>query len=579
MLRLFIRSLALGCLIGLIATGPLRAEIKAHPLFADHAVLQQGERTPIWGTGTDGEEVTVRLGSEYTAQTRVQNGRWRVDLQNLRAGGPYELTIAGPENTLTFKDILVGEVWICSGQSNMEWPVNASAEPEETRANANYPKMRLFVVPRTATPEPQTEVGGTWRLCSPETVGRFSAVGYAFGRNIHQARRVPVGLIQSAWGGTLAEAWTSPQGLEAADDPTIPALWQRYASSMPRRIAQYEQGLTEYEEALAKAKAAGEEPPANLRRPADPRKEQNQPSHLYHGMIAPLQPYAIRGVIWYQGESNAGRAHQYRTLFPVLIRDWRRAWGQGDFCFLAVQLAPWEGNMNRPLWPELREAQLLTMRSVPNYGMVVITDLGDKADIHPRQKEPVGQRLALAARALAYGEPIEWSGPIYERVELTDHRAILHFKHLGGGLVARDGPLQGFTICGPDRQFLPAQAEIVGDTVMVFHPDVKEPISVRYGWENFPVVNLWNRAGLPATPFRTDDFPLLTSPYEEKRRLGAAAVEGGPWQNASSGQPPRMARHAAHRKRRRARRFGVASSARLRRNAGLASTLRTGLTW
>jgi sialate O-acetylesterase len=367
-------------------------------------------------------------------------------------------------------------------------------------------------------------VRGSWKVCAPETVGRFSAVGYAFGRYLHTSRRVPVGLIQSAWGGTVAEAWTSRAALEQAADPTIPQMLEKYRELVarfekaePEMQAKHRAALAEHEEAVAKAKAEGKTPPPAPRRPTHPRQEPNHPCHLYNGMIAPLQPFAIRGVIWYQGESNAGRAYQYRTLLPAMIRSWRDGWGRGDFCFLIVQLAPFQGNMNRPLWPELREAQLLTAQTVPNVGMVVITDVGDKMEIHPKENDPVGLRLALAARALAYGEPIDWSGPVFDKAQMKDHRAILTFKHVGGGLVARDGPLKGFTICGPDGQFHPAQAEIVGDTIVVFHPDVKEPVAVRYGWENYPEVNLWNRAGLPATPFRTDDFPLLTGPKEAKR--------------------------------------------------------------
>lgn len=505
-----------------------QAEIKLHPLFSDHAVLQQGGPTPVWGTGDDGEEVTVQLAASgeirHTAHTRVAEGRWRVDLTGLQAGGPYELIVQGPKNQIKVADVLIGEVWICSGQSNMEWQVDSSAEPAQTKANAHYPLIRLFQVPRTSADTPQQLVRGSWRLCMPESVGRFSAVGYAFGRHLHLNRRVPVGLIQAAWGGTVAEAWTSVSALEEAADPTIPKLVLRYRAIVkkfeeeePALQAKYQEALAQYEREATRAKAEGKASPPQPRRPTHPRQEPNHPGHLYNGMIAPLQPFAIRGVIWYQGESNAGRAYQYRTLFPTLIRSWRSAWNRGDFCFLFVQLAPWEGTMTSPLWPELREAQLLTAQTVPNTGMVVITDLGDKADIHPRDKEPVGQRLALAARALAYGEPIEWSGPLFHHAEFKNHRVILTFKHIGGGLVSRDGPLTGFTICGPDRQFKPAIAEIVGDNVIVSHPDVKEPIAVRYGWENFPVVNLWNRVGLPASPFRTDDFPLLTGQKEEKR--------------------------------------------------------------
>jgi len=279
----------------------------------------------------------------------------------------------------------------------------------------------------------------------------------------------------------------------------------------PEQWRRYQESLEEWRRAREGAQREGREFKRNA--PWPPWR----PSELYHGMIAPLIPYAIKGGIWYQGESNAGRAEQYRTLFQDLIRNWRRDWGQGDFPFLAVQLAPFMAVRDEPgesAWAELREAQVLAMRQLPKVGVVVTTDVGDPNDIHPVWKKPVGERLALAARALAYGEKITWSGPLYRSVRFEGSKAIVSFDHVGKGLEARGGPLKGFAVCGEDRRWGWAEARIVGDEVEVWSPQVPRPVAVRYGWADCPVVNLWNRDGLPASPFRTHDFPLTTAPRE-----------------------------------------------------------------
>jgi sialate O-acetylesterase len=353
-------------------------------------------------------------------------------------------------------------VWIASGQSNMEMAVNSAAGAEQAKKNAKNPKLRLFTVKETAKTEPQTTVpvddyNGKWLEAGPDTIGPFSAVGYYFGRDLQKALDVPVGIIHTSWGGTASEEWTSMKVLDAHPE---------HKGKHPRQ------------------------------------------SQLYNGMIAPLIPYAIKGAIWYQGESNAGRAELYRTGFPLMIKNWRDDWKQGDFPFLFVQLAPFapKGEEPDPAWARLRDAQLETTRKVKNTAMAVITDVGDKTDIHPQKKEPVGQRLALAAEGLAYGKKIEYSGPVYDKMTVEGNKAILTFKHLGGGLEAKGGPLTGFSIAGKDRVFCHAEAEIKGDTIVVSCPDVEKPTAVRFGWANYPEVNLWNKAGLPASPFRTDDW-------------------------------------------------------------------------
>jgi len=436
-------------------------------LFVDGAVLQQGRAIPVWGVAGEGERVTVRL-EGHEVSTVARGGKWSVNLPPMNAGGPFTLTMTG-ENQVTAKDVWVGEVWICGGQSNMErvlgpQPPQKPIEGwQEEVAKADYPRLRQFQVPRVipSTGEP-VDVRGRWVACSPQTAATFSAVGYAFGRDLQRNRGVAVGLIACNWGGTPAEAWMSRETLAA--DPELRDL-------------------------LTRLKPV----------PVQGKPNPTMPCILHESMLAPLQPYAIRGVIWYQGEANCRNAAQYRRLFPVLIGDWRKAWGQGDFPFLFVQLAPYLGNT-----PELREAQLLTRRSVPATAMVVTTDLGDADDIHPTRKLPVGERLALAARAVAYGEPLVYAGPAFTGATFADGLATLRFEHVGGGLVAKEGPLRGFQLAGADGIFAEASAEIRGNTVVVRSAAVSDPIAVRYGWANVPDVNLYNREGLPASPFRSD---------------------------------------------------------------------------
>lgn len=470
------------------------ADVRLPALFSDGMVLQQGMRVPVWGWAHEGEAVTIRFRGQIV-KTTAKDGQWMVNLRSLKPGGPDTLTVEG-RNRIVLKDVLVGEVWVCSGQSNMEWPLERTFEPEQAIAAAHFPDIRFFKVPKTKLASPTNDTAAAWAPCSPETARSFSAVAYYFARDLQRARAVPVGLIGSYWGGSPAEAWMSEKALA------------RDTSYKQELAKHYDQIWSAHDEAMRKWELA--------------RKEGKQPqapnwklSQLYNGMIAPLIPYAIRGAIWYQGESNAGRAHQYRTLFPDMIQNWRSDWGQGNFPFLAVQLAPFKAIQSEPGesdWAELREAQWLATTALPNVGMAVITDVGEEKDIHPRKKAPVGERLAIAARGIAYGEKLEYSGPIYKNIKVTGNQAILSFAHVGRGLESRGGPLTGFAICGKDKKFVWGKAEIRGDTVVVSSPKVSRPVAVRYGWADFPVVNLWNKDGLPASPFRTDDFPMITAP-------------------------------------------------------------------
>jgi sialate O-acetylesterase len=446
------------------------------------------------------------------AVTADQDGKWAFNMNCPEAGGPYEMTLTG-KNAITIKNIMAGEVWVCSGQSNMQWSVKASANPEQEIAEANYPDIRLFTVERKVAQQPQSDCTGSWTSCSPETVPDFSAVAYFFGRELHKRLDVPIGLIHTSWGGTPAEAWTRRDALEAdADFEPILTRYDDAIAKYPQAKEEYEKKLEEWKQAAEKAKAEGEKAPRKPRPPFGPGNP-HSPAGLYNAMIAPLIPYGIQGAIWYQGESNAGRAYQYRKLFPAMIKNWRDDWGQGDFPFLFVQLANFMAIKPEPgesAWAELREAQLMTL-SLPNTGMAVIIDIGEAEDIHPKNKQDVGKRLALWALAKTHGKELVYSGPIYKSMKAEGNQVILNFDHVGGGLVAKaDEQLKGFAVAGEDRKFVWADARIDGDTVVVSSEDVSEPVAVRYAWADNPVCNLYNKEGLPASPFRTDDWPGVT---------------------------------------------------------------------
>jgi len=484
----------------LVLAGCLSGQVQVHPLFGDHMVLQQGQQVPIWGTASPGEQVHVEFAGQKLTTKADASGLWSVELAPLKIGKPRSLVIEAT-NRIVLEDILVGEVWLCSGQSNMEWPLSRAKDGSAEVAAATFPSMRLFHVGRNVCKEPvQKPKSGAWQVCTPKNAGSFSAVGYFFGRHLHQCLDVPIGLIQSAYGGTPAEAWTSSRALAAPEFASICARWQRIDSDHAKWRA-----------ATAKAKAAGKEPPRppRWRNPLHPHRA----SGLYNGMVAPLLPFKIRGVIWYQGEANVGRAHEYRKLFPAMIRDWRRAFGQEDLPFLWVQLAPFRyGRCDRKACAELWEAQSMTL-SLPHTAQAVALDLGNPKDIHPRNKQEVGRRLGLCAEGLVYGREVIWSGPVFKKLGLQGGKAILEFDHVHGGLVAGDG----FEIAGKDRVFHPATAKVRGDTVVVQSEAVASPVAVRYAWHDTATASLYNKAGLPASPFRTDDWPGVTEPEGASR--------------------------------------------------------------
>lgn len=624
-------------------------------------VLQRGRPIPVWGWTTPGAKVSVAIGGKMAQGVAGADGRWQATLPAMKAGGPYTLTIAGPQQAI-LNNVMLGDVWICSGQSNMQFGVGNLLDPDKVIAQADNPNLRLFTVGMNAQLSPTQDVAGSWLVCNPTNIkvgtwNGFSAVAYFFGQALQKRLGVPIGLIHTSWGGTPAEAWTSAQALRAMGTDFDPALaqvaqwnatqqagqdpfelmldawyakndrgsspdspWQApalddsgwTAISLPTQpqtgagsdFAHFSGVMWLRHDLDLPAGAAGnaaalhlgpiwgsdtvwvngtqvgatDNPwawrnysvPARVLKaganeiairtlctdgfgvygPADQlslqvagsdliplagdwksqvgveladaaplpllrNALQNEPSVLYNGMIAPLIPIAFKGVIWYQGESNAGRSYQYRKLLPAMIEDWRARWGEGDFPFLIVQLPNFGASQPEPSqsgWAELREAQLMTWQHLPKTGMVETIDIGDANDIHPKDKLDVGNRLALAAMAVAYGERnVEYSGPIYKSMTIEGNTIRLTFDHLGGGLVAKGGgKLTGFAIAGADRKWHWADARIEGNQVAVSSPDVPNPVAVRYAWADNPVCNLFGAGGLPASPFRTDDWPGVT---------------------------------------------------------------------
>jgi len=653
-------------LLFLFVVSPVFADVTLPAIIGDNMVLQQDKKVRIWGWAQPKEQVSVTVGSAKATATADDKGHWETFIGPLKAGGPVEMTIRG-NNTLTVKNILVGEVWVCSGQSNMEWPLNNAKNGADTVAKANHPEIRLFTVQKATSGSPLEDVKGRWVVTTPDTAGQFSAVGYFFGVELNQKLKVPVGLIHTSWGGTPAEAWTSHDAL--ASLPELKPILDRYQEGLkdlPQREEAFQQRLADwihknlYEDTGNKGEGLGyaaletntadwqnmnlpqyfetagikmdgsiwfrkevevpqswvgkqlelnlssiddfdttyfngvkvgsigiETPnsymvPRRYKVPADLVKSgrnviavrvfdsageggfggagrmtlapvgaaemeaiplagawrykietqltpkspdwgsrpeapgtanQNSPSVLYNAMLAPIIPLTIRGAIWYQGESNAGRAYQYRTLFPLMIRNWRTAWGEGDFPFYFVQLANWQPIKDQPgesEWAELREAQTMTLKQ-PQTGMAVIIDIGDTNDIHPRNKTDVGHRLALWALANTYSQKIEFSGPMFSSFSVEGDKVRVKFKHTAGGLKTSDGSApKAFAIAGEDHKFVWAEAKIDGDSVVLWSKDIAKPVAIRYAWADNPVTNLFNKIDLPAAPFRTDDWPGVT---------------------------------------------------------------------
>ncbi|NIO87790.1 MAG: 9-O-acetylesterase [Candidatus Aminicenantes bacterium] len=667
-------SIVLSCKV----PGPPAENIALPAIFGNNMVLQQGVPLPVWGKADSGGVVIIEIDGQRKGTLSDEHNRWQVKLSPLQAGGPHTMKICGADTTV-FENVLVGEVWLCSGQSNMEWNVRNSKDAQREMNEANLPNIRMFTVQKEVSEKPKDNCVGEWKVCSPENVGDFSAVGYFFGRYLHQKLNVPIGMIHSSWGSTPAEAWTSYETLSA--DTMLAPIVKRYEEDLknyPQRLAEYKEQLKKIEESgalmpiyhkdksnegflkgwanqefddnswnsvnvpgywenledmqidgavwfrkevripiawegrellltlgaiddfdvtyfngtkvdstgkdtpqhwihhrkyivpghLVKAgKAAiavrifdhfgqggfggpatammlclNTEPDSNLiplagiwkskiETALDPSKisgpggkglpqqprgpgHSHSPAGLYNAMIHPLAPYAIKGGIWYQGETNAGRAYQYCTLLPAMIKDWRTLWRQGDFPFGVVQLANYMQVSEDPqesAWAELREAQLLTSLNDPNVGLATIIDIGEADDIHPKNKQDVGKRLALWALANYYDFDLEYSGPLYQSMKIEDDKITVSFTHTADGLVAvGDEGVKGFAIAGDDYNFIRANAKIDGNQVIVWSEKVKNPVAVRFAWADNPVCNLYNSEMLPAVPFRTDDKPETT---------------------------------------------------------------------
>ena len=521
-----------------LAAASVRADVKLPAILSDNMCLQANKALPIWGKADPGEQVTVTLGDQKESAAADPDGNWKVMLHAMPDGtGPLEMKVAG-KNTIEVKNIIVGEVWIASGQSNMEFGFNGAHNSSVERPKANYPKIRIFNVKKKISFTPEADCVGKWEECTPETVNSTSAVGYFFARDIHEKLGVPVGLIHTSWGGTPAQAWTSVEALKATPElasyaeqfdkikQNMPEEEQKYThETLPKWQEAHKRWQEEYGNADAATKKAHPEP----KQPAAPFASPGVGSVLYNGMIAPLIPYGIAGAIWYQGESNAGQAMQYRTLFPTMITDWRNHWTEAnpdekDFTFCFVQLANFMARSDQPTqedagWPGLREAQHMTLK-LPNTGEAVIIDIGQANDIHPKDKMDVGKRLALAAEHVAYHKDLVFSGPTYEGMTVEGNKVRIKFGNVGAGLTIAAGPstqlgvpaaepgseLKGFSIAGDDKHFVWADAKIDGDSVIVSSEKVSSPVAVRYAWANNPECNLYNKDGLPASPFRTDSW-------------------------------------------------------------------------
>ena len=501
--------------IALFATAAIsvNADVRLPDVISHSMVLQRDVPVPVWGKAEPGEAVTVRFAGQTKRTTTDSKGNWRVDLDPLRANAtPSTMTING-RNGIELKDILVGEVWLVSGQSNMQWGLIQSNDGNAAVANARHPTIRLFNVSRQVAFKQAPPPLATWRPSTAESARDFSAAGYYFGVELQKALKVPIGLINSSFGGSQAEAWTPEEYLLASDDlrPTVERarIWDE---ERPRVKLRYEEQLKQWRVEAEKAKAAGARPKPSPSVP-DALREYRKASSIYNGMIEPLIPFRIRGAIWYQGESNEARAEQYGILLPTMIRAWRERWGFGDFPFGIVQLPNYRSVKDEPTdepWSHIREAQRITALATPKTGLIVTIDIGEANDIHPGNKLDVGRRMALWGLAKVYGLKRTWSGPTFKEATVSDSKIILTFRDVGSGLKIRDGgQLEEFAIAGADRKWHWAEAKIVGkDRVEVWAAAVTQPVAVRYAFNNNPKnPNLTNQTGLPASPFRTDDWP------------------------------------------------------------------------
>lgn len=514
--------------LALLATVTLHADIALAPLFSDHAVLQRDKPVPVWGRAAPGEKIAVTFRDQTVNATTDANGGWIVYLAPLAASTePEELTIAGA-TTVVVRDVLVGEVWLASGQSNMEWPVSYLNDDEKKLAAIDLPLVRQLKIDRTVAAAPAlTAKTSGWKPATAQTSGEFTAVGYFFARELHRKLGVPVGIINSSWGGTEIEAWLG-DGARAGTSlgATIDARWKTALSEWPpERVARYPADLAAWQKAEETAKATKKKNLLPWPQPPATPDSQRRPGGLFNAMIAPLQPAAIRGFLWYQGESNVDRPQEYRELFAALIQSWRANWGGPQplsdanssaaesvspaptpLPFYFVQLPNYaDGQPGGCKWARLREAQTSVL-SLPATGMAVAIDAGDAQNIHPTSKLEIARRLALLAKAEVYGIPGDSTGPVFASATREGAALRVHFTHAGTGIVAHAKPPQALEVAGADKVFHAATAKIQRDSLLVSSPAVKEPVAVRYAWSNAPIANLYSGAGLPVAPFRSDDW-------------------------------------------------------------------------
>lgn len=503
----------------LASSARAHSEVKPNALFSYHMVLQSGMAVPIWGMADPGEKVSVTFLKQTRTATADASGKWMVRLANLKAGGPFEMTIAGKsagETPIVVKDVLVGEVWLGSGQSNMQFYVSKNGpghapygllDEEKEIAAANYPQLRMFTVKNVKAIDPLSDVVGTWEVCTPETVPNFSAVGYLFGRDLNQALKLPVGIVLSAYGASTAEAWVPRDAL--ASDPLLkPMLDKLDAREDYFKAHPPVNGVAPSDADAPPSPQTVNSRPGRAGTLRDPSQDQHQPTVLFNAMINPIIPYAIRGAIWYQGESVVGGANGvmlYGHVMDTMVTNWRKLWGEGNFPFYVVQLPGQQNVSNNPL---IREQQAKIL-SLPNSGMAVVLDTSEAKNVHPHNKEPLGERLTDIALANVYGKKIEYSGPVYASMKVEGDAIRIKFTH-AAGLTAKGGLPTWFQIAGTDQKFIDASAKIDGDSVVVSSPNVPAPVAVRYAWDNYPnTANLYNSAGLQAAPFRTDSWDAM----------------------------------------------------------------------
>ena len=501
-----------------------RAELKLPAIISDHMVLQQKQTNPIWGWDTPGTQVTVKFGAQSKSGTADASGKWTVKLDPVPASAtPATMSITG-SSSRSLSDILVGEVWLCSGQSNMGFTVGRTRDADVEMLGCKHPNIRLISVPNVGTQELQNDFNGQWEACTPESVKEFTAVGFFFGRLLHQMLDVPVGLIDNAWGGSSCEAWVSRDVLEKdARFKDMIATWktkeatyttESFAKAQAAHKARVDAWAQARREATKAKKFFNQAPP---RPPQDEMKGQHRPGNLYAGCLHPVIGYGIKGAVWYQGESNASRAYEYSYLFPLMIQHWRDEWKSGDFSFYWVQLADFKPEVAQPGdsdWAELRESQTKTQNAIKNGGQAVIIDIGDGKDIHPVNKRDVAERLARWALAKDYGIKIMHHSPEFKAAEFNDNKAIVSLDTFGSSLATFDvSEARGFAVCGADKKWAWADAKIIGpDKLEVTSKAVAKPVAVRYAWSDNPVCNLYNKEGLPVTPFRSDNFEMITKP-------------------------------------------------------------------